>query len=126
VLQVIKEIALTEPLVDVVEGSALISDCTSILDIDLLKCTKADLAFTADFTLHFTRADKMHALVAYFDCSFSRLPRPVSFSTAPFAPYTHWKQVSSVTSTVYYGSGRVYIYNARKVIICTFVCTWCL
>ena len=34
----------------------------------------------------------MHALVAYFDCTFSACHKPVMLSTSPRAPYTHWKQ----------------------------------
>eukprot|EP00611_Tribonema_gayanum_P024535 TRINITY_DN5444_c0_g3_i2.p2 TRINITY_DN5444_c0_g3~~TRINITY_DN5444_c0_g3_i2.p2 ORF type:complete len:369 (+),score=130.68 TRINITY_DN5444_c0_g3_i2:192-1298(+) len=91
-MKVIKEIALTEPLVDVVDPKTVLSNESAILDLDLSTCTKADLAFSSEFSLAFTRDDTVHALVSHFDCAFSRLPSPVSFSTAPDAPYTHWKQ----------------------------------
>ena len=50
----------------------MISDCAKVLDIDLTTCAKSDLAFKSPFTINFTRADCMHALVAYFDCAFTR------------------------------------------------------
>ena len=34
----------------------------------------------------------LQAMVAYFDIEFSYGLTPVSFSTSPMAPYTHWKQ----------------------------------
>ncbi len=40
-MSVIKEIALTEPLVDVVEPREVISTSTSILSLDIATCTKA-------------------------------------------------------------------------------------
>jgi type I protein arginine methyltransferase len=90
--QVIKEIALTEPLVDVVEARAVLSAPATILDLNLSNVTRADLAFSSPFALHFVRDDAVHALVAYFDCAFGAMPAVVSFSTGPAAPYTHWKQ----------------------------------
>ena len=35
--------------------------------------------------------DRVHALVGFWDCEFSRLTRPVSLSTSPFMKNTHWK-----------------------------------
>ena len=39
-MSVIKEIAITEPLVDVVEGKAVVSNAVPILNLDLLTCSK--------------------------------------------------------------------------------------
>ncbi|CAM9682920.1 unnamed protein product, partial [Phaeothamnion confervicola] len=44
----IKEIALTEPLVDTVDSAAVVTDAASILELDLLTCTKEDLSFRAE------------------------------------------------------------------------------
>lgn len=38
------------------------------------------------------RADFVHALVCYFDVHFSFCHKPVTLSTAPTSPATHWKQ----------------------------------
>jgi protein arginine N-methyltransferase 1 len=88
----IKEIALREPVVDVVDAKALVTDSVPILHLDILTCTKEDLDFTATFRIQAQRNDYVHALVAYFECAFTQVHKPIGFSTAPFARYTHWKQ----------------------------------
>lgn len=88
----IKSLAMVEPLVDTVNGEALIANCCPILDIDIKTVKKEDLAFTSKFDLVFNQSDYCHALVAYFDCAFTACHKQISFSTGPRAPYTHWKQ----------------------------------
>mmetsp|Transcript_8214 Transcript_8214/g.15913 ORF Transcript_8214/g.15913 Transcript_8214/m.15913 type:complete len:430 (-) Transcript_8214:102-1391(-) len=88
----IKEIAVREPVVDVVDAKALVTDAVPILRLDILTCTKEDLDFTSKFRLECQRNDYIHALVAYFECAFTQVHKPIGFSTAPFARYTHWKQ----------------------------------
>ena len=63
-----------------------------MLSIDLATVTPADLDFRAQFCLSAARNDYVHALVAYFDCTFSCCHKPVTLSTSPRAAYTHWKQ----------------------------------
>lgn len=87
-----KEIALTEPLVDTVEMKALVTDPCPVLTIDLYTVTPEQLAFKAPFTLHAKRNDFIHALIAWFDIDFTACHKPISFSTGPHARYTHWKQ----------------------------------
>ncbi|KAF7176787.1 hypothetical protein CNMCM7691_003947 [Aspergillus felis] len=87
-----KEIALTEPLVDTVELKALVSDPCSIITFDLYTVTKADLAFRVPFSLPVKRSDFIHAIIAWFDIDFTACHKPISFSTGPHAKYTHWKQ----------------------------------
>ena len=60
--------------------------------LDLATCTVEDLAFTKTFTLTAQRSDFCHALVAYFDTTFSCCHTPVKLDTSPFSEYTHWKQ----------------------------------
>ena len=91
-MSVIKEIAITEPLVDVVEGKAVVSNSFPILNLDLMTCTKEDCSFTSEFTLSCLRQDFCHAFVAYFEVAFTQLHKPIAFSTGPFSKYTHWKQ----------------------------------
>eukprot|EP00640_Fibrocapsa_japonica_P003953 CAMPEP_0113936826 /NCGR_PEP_ID=MMETSP1339-20121228/3608_1 /TAXON_ID=94617 /ORGANISM="Fibrocapsa japonica" /LENGTH=358 /DNA_ID=CAMNT_0000939387 /DNA_START=90 /DNA_END=1166 /DNA_ORIENTATION=- /assembly_acc=CAM_ASM_000762 len=88
----IKELALTEPLVDNVEQNQVISEATKVLTLDMKTCTKEDLAFKSLFRMRFMRNDYCHALVAFFDVSFSQIHKPLKFSTGPHARYTHWKQ----------------------------------
>jgi protein arginine N-methyltransferase 1 len=88
----IKKIAYREPLVDVVDSKAIVSECVKVYEIDLYTCTINDLDFKVDFEVTFLRDDYVHALIAWFDIEFSSCQYPVSFSTGPFSKYTHWKQ----------------------------------
>lgn len=38
------------------------------------------------------RNDYVHALVTFFTIEFTKCHKRMGFSTAPDAPYTHWKQ----------------------------------
>lgn len=91
-MEVIKGMALGEPLIDVVEPKAIITNAKPIYSVDLATCTKENLSFQSQFSLKVNRNDYCHALVAYFECAFTRVHKPIAFSTAPSAPYTHWKQ----------------------------------
>lgn len=88
----IREIALQEPIVDVVNGNAVNTDVVPFLSIDILTCTKEDLVFNNEFTLTAIRNDYLHGFVAYFECAFTQLHKPIGFSTSPFSNFTHWKQ----------------------------------
>ena len=88
----LRDIAIKEPVVDVVDSKAIVTDAVPILDIDILTCTKEDLNFSSKFELTASRNDYVHGLVAYFECAFTQVHKPVGFSTSPFCNYTHWKQ----------------------------------
>ena len=88
----IQEIALREPVVDVVDAKALVTNSVPILQLDILTCTKEDAAFQANFVLQANRNDFIHGFCAYFECAFTQVHKPIGFSTAPFCRYTHWKQ----------------------------------
>ena len=88
----LRDIAIKEPVVDVVDSKAIVTDSVPILEVDILTCTKEDLSFNSHFCLTAQRNDYIHALVAYFECAFTQVHKPIGFSTSPFANYTHWKQ----------------------------------
>jgi protein arginine N-methyltransferase 1 len=83
---------MQEPVVDVCDAEQICTSASCVLSIDLATVTLEDLAFSAKFSLSAARNDYVHALVAYFDCTFSACHKPVMLSTSPRAPYTHWKQ----------------------------------
>eukprot|EP00301_Raphidiophrys_heterophryoidea_P015115 c2363_g1_i1.p1 GENE.c2363_g1_i1~~c2363_g1_i1.p1 ORF type:complete len:365 (-),score=108.26 c2363_g1_i1:331-1341(-) len=87
-----KPFVLEEPLVDIVPSDSCLSNGTIFKKLDLYTCTKADLAFQADFAINVTRQDVCHALVVWFDCEFSCCHKPITFSTSPSSRGTHWKQ----------------------------------
>jgi len=88
----IRKVALTEPLVDCVDRNQVVTNSCLIKEIDIQTCTKADIPFSSPFHLQFKRNDYCQALVTFFNIEFSKCHKRVGFSTAPEAPYTHWKQ----------------------------------
>ena len=85
--------AMKEPLIDCCESNMIVSNACMILDLDLVHMKKEDVEFSNEYQLTMMRDDKVHALVAWFDCHFSDLENPVTLSTSPYKKYTHWKQV---------------------------------
>src|SRR3989338_6815588 len=90
-MSAIARVALSEPLVDIAEAKAVVTDACAFATLDLATCTKSDLAFTSQWRLKCMRSDRIHAILSYFDIYFSYGSQPVSFSTSPMSPYTHWK-----------------------------------
>ncbi|CAG5099247.1 Oidioi.mRNA.OKI2018_I69.XSR.g16378.t1.cds [Oikopleura dioica] len=108
-MEPIKKLALIEPLVDVVDGKQVNCTHDRLISFDLQTVTKEELSFRADFLIQATRKDMVHALVVHWDCEFTHCHTSIGFSTAPSAPYTHWKQ------TVFYLDQDVYITPGDKI-----------
>ncbi|KAK9812764.1 hypothetical protein WJX72_003334 [[Myrmecia] bisecta] len=87
----IRKQAMAEPLVDTVDAEQIASTACCIKNIDITKMSKSDATFKAPFSLTATRNDYIHALVGYFDITFSG-HKDIRFSTSPSARNTHWKQ----------------------------------
>ncbi len=64
----------------------------TVVSVDISTMRKEDATFKVPFSLTLQRNDYIHALVAYFDVSFTAGHKPVSFTTSPRARPTHWKQ----------------------------------
>eukprot|EP00916_Digyalum_oweni_P015942 GHVL01026161.1.p1 GENE.GHVL01026161.1~~GHVL01026161.1.p1 ORF type:complete len:351 (-),score=50.14 GHVL01026161.1:179-1231(-) len=88
----LKQSVMEEPIVDTVESQAVATDSCCILDLDLNTCTVDDLNFSRKFSIQLQRKDFLHALVAWFDVTFSTCHKPIHFTTSPHGRYTHWKQ----------------------------------
>jgi len=88
----IKKLAISEPLVDVVDSKQVMTGSGRLISIDINTIKVENLEFKAPFRLVAARDDYCHALVVYFDIEFSKCHKPIYFSTGPFAQYTHWKQ----------------------------------
>uniref|UniRef100_A0A8C2D7J9 type I protein arginine methyltransferase n=1 Tax=Cyprinus carpio TaxID=7962 RepID=A0A8C2D7J9_CYPCA len=86
------EVAIKEPLVDVVDPKQLVSSACLIKEVDIYTVKIEDLSFTSPFCLQVKRNDYIHALVTYFNIEFTRCHKRTGFSTGPESPYTHWKQ----------------------------------
>ncbi|XP_040201123.1 protein arginine N-methyltransferase 8 isoform X2 [Rana temporaria] len=88
----IRDVAIKEPLVDIVDPKQVVTNSCLIKEIDIYTVKQEDLAFTSAFCLQVQRNDYIHALVTYFNIEFTKCHKKTGFSTAPDAPYTHWKQ----------------------------------
>lgn len=88
----IRKVAITEPLVDVVDHAQVVTNNTLIKDVDLYTVKVEDLSFDTNFVLHVVRNDYIQALVTFFTVEFTKCHKRVGFSTGPDSHYTHWKQ----------------------------------
>mmetsp|Transcript_46928 Transcript_46928/g.75120 ORF Transcript_46928/g.75120 Transcript_46928/m.75120 type:complete len:389 (-) Transcript_46928:183-1349(-) len=88
----LKEEAMKEPLVDVVQSNSVVTDSQTIFTIDLYKVKIEQLDFESNFVLNVKHDDYVHGFVSFFDVVFSKCHTRVMFTTAPWAEYTHWKQ----------------------------------
>eukprot|EP00435_Cladocopium_sp_Y103_P007099 s759_g2.t1 len=63
-LSPVAELAIGEPLSDIVDAAAMVTESQCIFQMDLRKVTCAELDFSAPFTLKVLRQDFVHALTA--------------------------------------------------------------
>merc|ERR1719370_1452664 len=91
-MSAIGKVAVSEPLVDVVDRNQVVANSCLLKEIDIQTCTKADIPFQSEFRIQLKRNDYVQALVTFFNIEFTHCHKRVGFSTAPEAPYTHWKQ----------------------------------
>lgn len=88
----IRDVAVKEPLVDVVDPKQVVSNSFLIKEVDIYTVKEGDIAFSTPFRLSCRRNDYLHALVTFFNMEFTKCHKRTGFSTSPDAPYTHWKQ----------------------------------
>lgn len=113
----IRDLALTEPLVDVVPTQQVISPPNCFKEIDLYTVQVEDLEFEAKFRIKFFQQDFCHALCAWFDVEFSKCHTQTGFTTAPDSEYTHWKQtVFYLQEPILAHKGDIYegVMNVKK------------
>jgi len=89
----IKDVAMVEPLVDVVDPKQVNCTHCHLQSFNMETMTVEDLTFVSKFKIQATRTEGVHAFVTHWSCDFSHCHTQTGFSTAPSAPYTHWKQV---------------------------------
>uniref|UniRef100_A0ACD5YFX1 Uncharacterized protein n=1 Tax=Avena sativa TaxID=4498 RepID=A0ACD5YFX1_AVESA len=88
----IKKQAMMEPLVDTVDANQIVTNCQLLKTMDISKMMSGDASFTVPFKLVAERNDFIHALVAFFNVSFTKCHKLMGFSTGPRSKSTHWKQ----------------------------------
>jgi len=75
----IQAMAYREPLVDSVNGDNVVTTASKILSLDLNTCKVEDLTFTSKFSCTGQRNDYVHAIIAWFDITFSCCHKPGFF-----------------------------------------------
>lgn len=89
----IKEMAISEPLVDNVDAKQVNTTHVVIKEVDLMTMRKEDMNFEVPFKLTVKKDDYLHAVMAYFSVDFTACHTATGFTTSPEAnKYTHWKQ----------------------------------
>ncbi|CAG5958329.1 unnamed protein product [Menidia menidia] len=88
----IRNVAMREPLVDIVDPKQVVTNSCLVKEVDIYTVKPEDMSFTSSFCLQIQRNDYIHAVVTYFNIEFTKCHKKTGFSTAPDAPYTHWKQ----------------------------------
>ncbi|XP_046864066.1 protein arginine N-methyltransferase 1-like [Xenia sp. Carnegie-2017] len=105
----IREVAITEPLVDVVEAKQIVTNSCLLREINIETVQKEDLEFDVSYQLFSQRDDYIQALVSYFTIEFTHCHKRTGFSTGPEARYTHWKQ------TVFYLNDYLTVKHGEKI-----------
>lgn len=108
-MSAIRDVALYEPLVDVVESRQVVTDSCMMKEIDLSTVKVEDLSFSVPFSIRSRRNDYVHAFVVFFTVEFSACHKRTGFSTGPESRYTHWKQ------TVFYMKESLTIKNGEVI-----------
>ncbi len=80
----IRDVAITEPLVDVCDAKSVVTNSSLIKEIDIGTMKMEDLSFSAPFHLQVKRNDYVHAFVTYFNIEFSACHKKIGFSTCKF------------------------------------------
>jgi protein arginine N-methyltransferase 1 len=91
-MKILKESALSEPLIDYVTADAITSNTCTFLDKDLYTLKSGDLSFANKYRVEIDRNSSFDAFVVWFDVIFSKLDNPVILSTSPYEITTHWSQ----------------------------------
>lgn len=91
-MQSIANLVLVEPDINYMEKYETITDSYIFFEFDCNTVKPEQLDFTSSFTLHSSHEGTMDVFVIYFDVNFSNANKPVSFSTGPRSPETHWRQ----------------------------------
>lgn len=106
----IKELAISEPLVDNVDAKQIVTNHFLVKEVNLNTVTKEELSFEIPFKLQAKRDDYIHAFMTYFTVDFTPCHTPVGFSTAPDNnKYTHWKQ------TVFYFPDYIAVHKGEEI-----------
>ncbi|CAO2606714.1 Protein arginine N-methyltransferase 8 [Lemmus lemmus] len=80
----IRDVAMKEPLVDIVDPKQVVTNACLIKEVDIYTVKTEELSFTSAFCLQIQRNDYVHALVTYFNIEFTKCHKKMGFSTGEF------------------------------------------
>lgn len=106
----IKEVAISEPLVDNVDPKQIATGHCLVKEVNLNKVTIEDLTFEVPFKLPAKKDEYIHAFMTYFTVDFTACHTPIGFSTSPEVnKFTHWKQ------TVFYFPDYIAVQRGEEI-----------
>lgn len=89
-LRAIREFALCDPVVTIVDPKRIVTSSTKIIEIDLNNYPLGELHINNKILMTCRRNDYVHALATYFTAEFPNVPMERGFSTSPKDVATHW------------------------------------
>ena len=104
----IKEVAISEPLIDSCKKEFIISSICKVYDIDLYKVKKEELDFMNGYKIEFNKDEYFNGLVTWFDVSFNKVKNKVVLGTGPYDKRTHWEQ------TIFYIEEDIFVKKGEK------------
>ena len=104
-----KELALTEPVIDMLNPSFYISQPVIISKIDIHKCSREDIFFKKEFKFVADKTIRIDAFATYFDVLFGDMEHKTVLSTSPHKKQTHWR------NTLFYLEEPITLNKGEKV-----------
>ena len=108
-MSAMKRISMSEPSVEYVHNSSIVTTTCLLKEVDIQVCKKEDLQFSSSFHLEAATKATISALVTHFTVEFTHCHQPLMFSTGPEAVSTHWKQ------TVFYLKNSFSVMEGQEV-----------
>ncbi|KAM6162703.1 LOW QUALITY PROTEIN: protein arginine N-methyltransferase 8-like [Erethizon dorsatum] len=99
----IQDMAMKEPLVDIVDPKEVVTNASLIKEVDIYTVKMEELSFTSTFCLQIQRYDYVHTLVTYFNIEFTKCHKKMGFSTGHAAR----RQALEVTLSLWVRLGQV-------------------
>lgn len=82
---------LNKAQVEIVNSDRIVTDEYKLCTFDMYTCDTNSTNFKVEFKLCVNKTCPLTGIVGYFDSRFDNT-NPVTLSTAPHCPPTHWKQ----------------------------------
>lgn len=101
-LSCVRQVAVTEPLIDYVHRNQVVTNYFKFKEIDLYTVTNDDLTFEENFILSAKRNDYIHAFLVFFNVEFSKAYKPFGFSTCKFKLLKKFKLIFNLKKNYFF------------------------